>query len=534
MVIRTPARSALVVLVALAAGAGTSLALAPAPATADEGAVAEVSASAVALEVGNDADGDGTFSDVEEVPSSTAPVPFRVAVTNLADVAITVTDVVDVMEATTLDLLEAPYCPGLAGELAPGGSSSCTFTLDRYLRTHAQPPRDELVNVVKVTAAFAGGTVTATDDSTVVNPNAGRVAVELVVVNDADGDGDFTADEQAVAANQDVPFRVTVRNTSPGTAVLRDLVATWDGQEGPRSLFGDCPDLEGIALRGAGEGHDDGHDDGHDEGHEDDGHEGGRRPSSVTCTAVLEGHAPAAGSSRTTTISATLAKGHAPDVTATATAVSTVSTPAPVVVPPRADVDLAARVGPPGGPYADHDVAPGLRVDVSATGATVMYELEVVNVGETALTEIVIEDDLLVPGTCRVPTSLDVGESVRCLVGPVAVSLGEHVHEATVRARGSDQSVSQSDAAWYQGVTVDAPVVDEPEPAVPAAPVVEVLAGAVPPAVTSTSPATLPRTGTDTAPLAVAGFGALLGGALLLGASDRRRNQLTASPSGGR
>ena len=381
--------------------------------------------------------------------------------------------------------------------------------------------------MVEVTAAYDGGTVTATDASTVVNPNAGRVAVELVVVNDADGDGDFATAEQAVAAGQDVPFRVTVRNTSPGTAVLRELTATWDGQEEPRSLFGRCPDLQGMALRGAGEGHDDGHG---DDGHEDDG----TTADVGDLHAVLEGHAPAAGSSRTTTVAATLAKGHAPDVAATATAVSTVSTPAPVVVPPRADVDLAARVGPPGGPYADHDVAPGLRVDVSATGATVMYELEVVNVGETALTEIVIEDDLLVPGTCRVPTSLGVGESVRCLVGPVAASIGEHVHEATVRARGFDQSVSQSDAAWYQGVTVEAPVVDEPEPAVPAAPVVEVLAGAVPPAVTSTSPATLPRTGTDTAPLAVAGFGALLGGALLLGASGRRRNQTSASPSGDR
>ena len=450
-------RTSLLGLLALVTGGGT-LALVAGPATADEEAGPEVAALAIVVDVANDANGDGTFSDGEPVPGASAPVTFRITVVNESEVAVTVTDAVDAMDATTIDLLQQAYCPGLAQELAPGVSVSCTFTLDRYLRTHALPPRDQLVNVVEVTAAHDGTTVTATDDSMVVNPNAGLVAVELALTNDADGDGDFTAAEQAVTAGRDVPFRVTVSNASPGTTTLGHLTATWDGQDEPRNLFALCPTLEGMALRGVGDGHDVGEDggdeDGHDDGH-DDGDQSGPRPSSVTCELALVGHSPAAGSTRTTTVSATLAKQHSPAVTATATATSMVSTPAPVGVPRRADVTLAVRVGPLAGPYADHDVAPGLDVPVPASGAEVAFELEVVNTGETTLTGIVIEDEALDAGTCPVPSLLRVGDSFRCLVGPAAVDVGQHVHEATVRALGHGQLVTDDDAAWYLGVATE-------------------------------------------------------------------------------
>lgn len=545
-------RIPLVVAVALAAG-GATLALAPVPATADEDVPPEAPVLAIAVDVANDADGDGTFSDGEPVAGASSPVPFRVTVVNESTVAVTVTDVVDAMDLTTIDLLQEPYCPELAQQLAPGASISCTFTLDRYLRTYARPPRDQLVNVVEGTASHDGTTVTATDDSLVVNPNAGLVSVELALANDADGDGDFTTAEQAAAAGRDVPFRVTVSNASPGTATLSRLTATWDGQDEPRDLFPLCPALQGLTLRGTGDEHDDGGDDGHEDGHQDEA-----RPSSVTCQLVLVGHSPGPGSTRTTTVSATLAKKHAPAVSATATATSMVSSAA-LVEPRRPAVTLAVRVGPVGGPFADHDVAPGLPVSVPATGAEVAYELEVANTGETTLTGIVIEDDALAAGTCPVPSLLRVGDAFRCQAGPEVVTVGQHVHDATVRALGHGQPVMDDDSAWYLGIAVEDPVgpepvvddpgdedpvAEEPEPAGPdvedpsagtpdedevgVLPDVEERPGTAPsPApVATTVPATaaLPRTGADAARLVGAGASALLAGLLLLGAAHARES----------
>ena len=538
-------RTTTVVLVVLATVVGTSLAVVVPPALADgelapQVGEAEEPTLGLVVDTVNDADGDGVFSDREDVRGgANAAVAFRVAVTNTSDVPVTITSVAGVMDTTTLDLMQEPYCSRLGVEVAVGASVSCDFTLDRYLRTYRRPPRDELVNEVTVTAHHGDVSVTGSDATTVVNPNAGRVSVDVVLTNDADGDGTFQTTEQAATAAADVPFQVTIGNTSPGTAVLRRLTATWDGHDEPMDLLPRCS-LEGTKLRGIGEGHDEGHDDGDsghddghedaDEGHDDTGHAGGPQGPVVTCSLVLEGHAPAPGASRTTTVTVTLAKGHSPDVTATATASSTVSTPAPVVVPRQPAVTLATRVGPVAGPYADHDVAPGLSVSVPLTGAAVAFELEVVNTGETTLTAISIEDDVLDAATCVVPSSLAVGDSFRCLTGSVPAMVGEHVHEATVRALGDGRSVSDSDLAWYRGVEVEGPTPDvSPEPAVDVLPdVQEPAAAPSTPALAPTTPAALPATGIDTVVLVAAGVGALLGGALLLEETRRRRGPATA------
>jgi hypothetical protein len=313
----------------------------------------------------NDANRDGTFSDLEEVSGAGAAVPFRVGIRNLSETPLTVVAVTDTIGDTTLDLLEEPYCSQLATTLPPAGHLSCTFTLDRYLRTFADPPRDELTNVVHVVAAHGEDVVTAEDASTVVNPNAGRVSVEVIKTNDADGDGNFTDVEVAPAAGAAVTFQVVVRNTSPGTAQLVSLTDTWPGLAEPIDLLELCPALEAIKLRGAGGGHDDdggsggcgddhGDDDHGDDDHGDDGgcgddHEGGcgdehgddgggndhdggcgggKRSNTITCTFTLEGYAPPSGTSVSNTVTAILAKPHDPEVSATATASATVSTPA--------------------------------------------------------------------------------------------------------------------------------------------------------------------------------------------------------------
>lgn len=412
---------------------------------------------ALVLEKRNDADRDGVFSDSEDVPGAGSAVTFQVVLTNASRNEVTVTSMTDTMLDTTLDLIGEGHCPAFAGlTLAPDETEACTFTLDKYLRTYGPQPREQLTNVVHVVASDGEQELRTSDGSTVVNPNARKISVEVDKSNDADGDRRFSDDEQAPAAGTDVPFQVVVRNTSPGSVVLTELTDHWPGLDEPIDLLESCPTLDGMKLFGGGHdvdgdeldasGHDDGHDDGHEGGHE--------RPTSATCTFTLGGYAPAAGESLTDTVAATVTKGHSPDRSATATDTSTVRT-APEQVVASPSVALEKRVGPGAdGPFGDHDEAPGLEISVPEGGAPVFYELEVTNTGNTVLTDIALDDADVDLDPCTIPTELAPAGRFACVVGPVSALAGPQVNEATVTATGAGTPVGATDAAHYRGTAV--------------------------------------------------------------------------------
>lgn len=307
-----------------------------------------------------DADGDGVFADVEDARSATSPVTFRVVVTNAGEDSLEIVTAVDVVGETTIDLVVDAACSRLTGTLEPSQTVTCTFTLDRYLRTHAGPPRNELTNRVEVVATSPDdGIVTAAAEATVRNPNASQVSVEVDLTTDADGDGDYTDDEQAPTAGADVPIRVEIRNTSPGAVVVTTLDLARPGLEGSADMLALCPALDGMKLWGVGGGDHDGGD--HDVAFledAEDGHDGHDRPTSTTCSTTLDRHAPASGTSVADTATVTVAKRHSPELTATASDAARMwvaeptpaPTPAPVVVPPRTDVDPAVEVPTPPAP----------------------------------------------------------------------------------------------------------------------------------------------------------------------------------------
>jgi hypothetical protein len=504
----------------------------------------------------NDADGDGTFSDVEEVKGSSAAVRFRVGIRNPSEVPLTIESAVDEIGTTTLDLLDADRCPQLATTLEPDGHVACTFTLATYLRTYDVPPYDELSNTVRVVAVSGDRQVEAADSSTVINPNAGRISAEVTKTNDADGDGVFTDAEQAAAPGQTVTFQVVVSNTSPGTAMITSLTDSWEGLEEPLDLLELCPSLRGVRLRGIGGGHDDdGHDDGgcgggddhddggcggHDDGatdgftaleggegddhgdggcgggddHGDGGDDhggsgggcGGRdRPSTITCTFTLEGYAPPSSGSVTNTVTVTLVKPHDRETIATASDTSTVSTAAPPVG--EAAISLEHRVGLAGGPFGDHDEAPGLLVTIPAGGIDVGYELEVANHGEVPLAGIELAAGDLDLSGCTIPELLLPEAAFTCRSAPVAAALGDHVSEGTVRATGADRLVSATDLAHYRGVAATIPDGPAPPngPDTPPTPDSEVLADTIVRPAAAATPAR-PTTGTSSLPATGAGL----------------------------
>jgi hypothetical protein len=125
----------------------------------------------VIIEKTNDANEDGIFSNNEESKKDDLDVAFRLRITNTSDVAVTITDLTDSFDQTTLDLLAAK-CPALAGvTLDPDESVTCIFTLNSYSPAQGTA----IVNIAEVCVEIVGGTQTDCD----TNPSRVRSAVVL-------------------------------------------------------------------------------------------------------------------------------------------------------------------------------------------------------------------------------------------------------------------------------------------------------------------------------------------------------------------
>ena len=70
------------------------------------------------------------------------------------------------------------------------------------------------------------------------------IAIDVVKVNDADGDGTYNDAEVAPTAGADVPFRATITNTGPVALVLTSLTDVYPGTP----QFPVCDNLIGTTL----------------------------------------------------------------------------------------------------------------------------------------------------------------------------------------------------------------------------------------------------------------------------------------------
>ena len=250
----------------------------------------------------NDADGNGTFSDSETSPTAGAAVPFRVTVTNTGPVAVVVTSLSDVVGATAVPVSCATALVGQV--LAPAASATCAFTAAAYSPA-AGTSKTNTATVVVAQTDDATNTVTGSDTSTVATAAAlppvppvppAPLSVSVVKTNDADGNGTFSPSETALTAGVSVPFRAVVTNTGTTTVALTGLT---DAVGTAAAVPVSCSPALPPSLPAGG---------------------------SATCAFALT--SPAAGTSVTDVVTATVADPADATRTATATGSSTVATAA--------------------------------------------------------------------------------------------------------------------------------------------------------------------------------------------------------------
>jgi uncharacterized repeat protein (TIGR01451 family) len=159
----------------------------PSPTDSDTASVDETPTLTVSKT--NDADGDGTYSDVENAQSASSTVPFRVVISNLGGDAIRFVSIADSVGSSPRAMDHLSCAPAVGGLIPAGGSAVCTFTAPVDLTT-ARAETD----VVTVTATDPDGTdpVTRTDDSTVLAEADLTITKSFSTAVDDNGDGVYT------------------------------------------------------------------------------------------------------------------------------------------------------------------------------------------------------------------------------------------------------------------------------------------------------------------------------------------------------
>jgi hypothetical protein len=146
-----------------------------------------------------------------------------------------------------------------------------------------------------------GGNCFATPKITPAPNSSPSPSVNVQKLNNADGSG-YRQNESSTGPVEDVPFRVTVTNTSTASVVVDSITDTYAGQ----TITPSCAaNLVGRTLAPAGQSGD-----------------------SATCDFTIAGYAPAAAHSLTDTVSVGGHTSGSPGQTTSGSATSTVTTPA--------------------------------------------------------------------------------------------------------------------------------------------------------------------------------------------------------------
>lgn len=173
----------------------------------------------------NDADGNGTYSKSETAAKQGDTVPFRVTVSNPSDVDVVVDTATDSFSNTVLDVCAAEFV-GQTLTAHNGNTLSCDFQVTNYAPAATQ----SLTNTVKVTghqSTDQNNKGSGQSDSTVTTAALPTITLQVTKANDADGDSTFHQTETAAQQGDDVPFEVTIKNTSAVPVVLDTLTDEW-------------------------------------------------------------------------------------------------------------------------------------------------------------------------------------------------------------------------------------------------------------------------------------------------------------------
>ncbi|MCW2671229.1 MAG: hypothetical protein JWO27_3126 [Frankiales bacterium] len=180
----------------------------------------------------NDANGDATFTDSETSHSVGASVPFSVTVTNNGASPLVIDSLVDTVAGNPITFT---CTPSLIGALIqPGASASCGAIVAGYSPADGSSKTNTVAVVAHqgpdnvcapadpscVTGEDPNHTVGSSDTSTVSTHVPPALSLNVVKENDADGDSTYHDSETASAAGANVPYRVTITNTSAVTVAL--------------------------------------------------------------------------------------------------------------------------------------------------------------------------------------------------------------------------------------------------------------------------------------------------------------------------
>jgi hypothetical protein len=120
----------------------------------------------------------------------------------------------------------------------------------------------------------------------------------------------------------------------------------------------------------------------------------------------------------------------------------------------RPSINVEKLVSSDNSTWVDADNAPGLTVEI---GSQVYFQISVSNNGNVPLTGIDVDDNHSELGDCDIPEVLEPDNGFSCLVGPLDVVEGEFVNTASAVADFEDQSVTDTDSAYYFGGEEDLP-----------------------------------------------------------------------------
>ncbi|MHB8437937.1 MAG: hypothetical protein ACYDD4_02085 [Acidimicrobiales bacterium] len=263
----------------------------------------------------NDADGSGTYSQSETAQAPGANVPFRAVVTNDSSFAVSISSLTDSWPGQAAFAVSCATT--VAGTtLQPGQSATCDFTANGYAPAAGTSLTDTVtVSGCSTTDATDCGTATAT--STVLTfgtAGSGSVTLQIVKTNDAAGTGTFSQSEEAKTVGENVPFHVTVTNTSAVPVTISALTDAWPS-EAPFSPTCAAAVVGTTLAPGA----------------------------STTCAFTVDNYAPAAGNALTNTVTVNGCEAGNTGNCGTWTATSTVATPGPAT----AAASGLAFTGPP-------------------------------------------------------------------------------------------------------------------------------------------------------------------------------------------
>ncbi|MDX1748060.1 MAG: DUF5979 domain-containing protein, partial [Halobacteriales archaeon] len=131
--------------------------------------------------------------------------------------------------------------------------------------------------------------------------------------------------------------------------------------------------------------------------------------------------------------------------------------PPPPEEEPDPGILLEKSVSTDGTTFDDADAAPGPEFEVS-DDSEVWFRFDITNTGDRTLSNLTLTDEVtsgsmtIDLSSCDLPSSLGVGETASCTVGPLAAEVGQHTNVAVASGTHDGVDFDDADSANYRGI----------------------------------------------------------------------------------